>query len=217
NKQINPFDVRKQYSDGVNLYEYVGSSPGIDVDPWGLTSDIGFFLSFWKHRYFGFGQLWTSGASRLKEQSRVKGPTQRELYIFASQKCKLLPANGECHIRGSVILNVPYAFANDTWGMKASLNHPHNYFIQGFYSANKFESGGECLCAVHFLNKYIWFDMGDLNLEHEVDKVLSRVEKRSIIGKMLAIDFPVEIEWIAGCNVVISYGGHDWFSGWPFD
>ena len=211
------FDIISQYKDGPSLYEYIGSDLVNRGDSWGLTSDIGFFLSFWKHRYFGFGKLWTSGASRLKEQSRVKGPTEAELYKFASQKCKLLPADGKCHIEGSVNLSVPFAFANDTWGMRASLNHPHNYFVQGFYSAKKFESGGECLCTVHFLNKYIWFDVGDLNLENFADQLLSRAEKRSIIGEMLAIDFPVEIEWIAGCNVVISYGGPDWSSGWPFD
>ena len=228
----NNFGIIGQYKDGLNLYEYVRSNPVVYADVLGLypipfpppgyyqsssTSDIGFFLSFWKHRYFGFGKLWTSGASRLKEQSGVKEETRSELYRFATKKCRALPANGECHIRGSVILNVPRAFANDTWGMKASLNHPHNYFVQGFYSANKFVSGGECLCSVHFLNKYTWFDMGDLNLENYADQLLSVVEKASIIGNMAAIDFPVEIEWITGCNVVISYGGPDWFSGWPFE
>jgi RHS repeat-associated protein len=38
---LNPFSIRRQYSDGMNLYEYVGSSSLGKKDPFGLSSNCG--------------------------------------------------------------------------------------------------------------------------------------------------------------------------------
>lgn len=34
--KINPFNVKRQYKDGINIYEYIKSSPTVKLDPYGL-------------------------------------------------------------------------------------------------------------------------------------------------------------------------------------
>jgi len=226
----NYFYVTGQYKDGLSLYEYVRSNPVVYADVLGLypipfpppvysqpssTSDIGFFVSFWKHRYFGFGRLWTSGASRLKEQSGVKEPTTLSLQIFAMKRCKELPINGKCYSTGPVKEDIPRAFANDTIGMRASLFGPHRYFVRGTYAARKDLKGGHCVCTVSFSNNYVWDDMGDRNLDWWADRLLGYMERITMMDS-LAMDFPVHIMWRASSSCTITKGSIS-YTGWPFN
>ena len=221
-EKYNKFLIYGQYRDSLNLYQYVNSNPVVSSDPFGLSirgsiGDFGFFLRFWRHRYYGGGARWTSGAERLKRQSKVKGPTASTLKLFMLNRCSELPAGGRCDKSGWIIEEVSDAYASDTIGMKASLFGPWGYYIRGRYASRKELVGGKCKCTVIFSNKYVWADMGDLNLEWWADRLLDRSERISIIGSRLAVDFPVDIRWTALSMCTKMAGESLKCSGWPFE
>jgi len=216
-----------QYFDGMNLYQYVHSNPANARDPLGLWDwdprDIYYLGTFITHRYYGDGSLWTKGAANLRRQERLKEVTSLELRDLAKRTCQNMRHSGTCSKRGT--LNIPLTGPLcTTHGMRASLNGPNPVFrITGSYEAFASRTGMKCYCTVNFRNKYVWFDIADLNYEHLSDQIYRALELAGFFFAHLPwpVDFNIRIRWWDNSryiNVRRPDGTiQNYTAGWPFE
>ncbi len=178
------------------------------------------------------GAPWTIGAANVKRNDYVMGEPKVKLRKIAGTICGEMKDNRVCSKHGPVaeVFHWPGVRADDNFYMKATLNGPWAFFVNGHYFATRFPDDGSdlCACKVVFNNSYAWYDWGDLepalwppaywadDLEWVLEWLYSGASLG--VGYFTCQDFPVWIEWPDSSTLIFS--GHGMMgeaSGWPFD
>jgi RHS repeat-associated protein len=222
------------YVDGINLYEYARSSPGVNTDPYGFMTDSEFAIKFIYHYFLGMGALWDKGADVLRRQESVKETIGQQLKFMAKSFCTEALYSGG-FASGSFFKMLhgerkdEQVFANSSIFLKWTLNGAEYYIISGKYEAKA--CALECPCTVRLKDvEHTWGDMGDLNLSRDIGShwpdwlvwFATRIGiPPAVVAHSLglfAIDFQVSISWTEN-NFLWKPTVRDSFRderGWPF-